>query len=33
MRCKVCDARHWNYILRCRRCHIQACEDCRRHRI
>ncbi|EME79959.1 uncharacterized protein MYCFIDRAFT_56529 [Pseudocercospora fijiensis CIRAD86] len=31
--CEVCDARHWKYILQCRHCYLNACEDCRRHRI
>ncbi|KAF2108382.1 hypothetical protein BDV96DRAFT_504588 [Lophiotrema nucula] len=31
--CEMCDTRHWKYILRCRRCHIDVCEDCRRNRI
>ncbi|KAF2422873.1 hypothetical protein EJ08DRAFT_672707 [Tothia fuscella] len=32
-RCEMCPARHWKYILRCRRCEVQVCEDCRRNRI
>ncbi|KXS95993.1 hypothetical protein AC578_8103 [Pseudocercospora eumusae] len=31
--CEICDARHWKYILQCRHCYLNACEDCRRHRI
>lgn len=31
-RCEVCGDRHWKYILSCRHCHLNACEDCRRHR-
>jgi hypothetical protein len=31
--CEMCSARHWKYILRCRRCEVQVCEDCRRNRI
>ncbi|KAE8140870.1 hypothetical protein BDV38DRAFT_279846 [Aspergillus pseudotamarii] len=31
--CEMCGARHWKYILRCRRCHFRVCEDCRRHRM
>ncbi|KAF2835327.1 hypothetical protein M501DRAFT_941944 [Patellaria atrata CBS 101060] len=31
-RCEICYAHHWKYILQCRRCHIRACEECRRHR-
>lgn len=32
-RCEMCDARHRNYILRCRHCFVHVCEDCRRNRI
>ncbi|CAI6334275.1 unnamed protein product [Periconia digitata] len=32
-RCEMCDERHWKYILQCRRCQINLCEDCRRNRI
>jgi hypothetical protein len=32
-RCEMCDARHWKYILQCRRCYVNVCEDCRRNRI
>ncbi|KAF8858471.1 ariadne RING finger [Acephala macrosclerotiorum] len=32
-KCEICDARHWKYILRCRHCHLVACEECRRHRV
>ncbi len=32
-RCEIRSARHWKYILRCRHCHVLACEDCRRHRV
>ena len=31
--CEMCADQHRTYILRCRRCHIQVCEACRRHRI
>ncbi|KAF2158314.1 hypothetical protein M409DRAFT_71698 [Zasmidium cellare ATCC 36951] len=31
--CEMCDARHWKYILQCRHCYINVCEDCRRNRI
>ncbi|EHA19664.1 hypothetical protein ASPNIDRAFT_179760 [Aspergillus niger ATCC 1015] len=31
--CEFCGARHRNYILECRHCHIELCESCRRHRI
>lgn len=31
--CEMCSGRHWKYILRCRRCHMHVCEDCRRHRV
>ncbi|KAF2683499.1 hypothetical protein K458DRAFT_453098 [Lentithecium fluviatile CBS 122367] len=33
MRCELCSDRHWKYILQCRHCHINVCEDCRRNRI
>ncbi|KAF2454801.1 hypothetical protein BDY21DRAFT_387278 [Lineolata rhizophorae] len=32
-RCEMCEARHWKYILQCRRCHVQVCQDCRRNRV
>ncbi|KAL6706233.1 hypothetical protein ACN47E_005968 [Coniothyrium glycines] len=32
-RCEMCDARHWKYILQCRHCYINVCEDCRRNRV
>lgn len=32
-RCDMCDHRHWKYIFQCRRCHLRACEDCRRNRL
>ncbi|ORY10098.1 hypothetical protein BCR34DRAFT_486219 [Clohesyomyces aquaticus] len=32
-RCEMCDTRHWKYILQCRHCHINVCEDCRRNRV
>jgi len=32
-RCEFCNARHRNYLLRCRRCHVQVCQDCRNNRI
>ncbi|KAL2816425.1 hypothetical protein BDW59DRAFT_177361 [Aspergillus cavernicola] len=31
--CEICGDRHRKYILACRRCHVQVCEDCRRNRI
>ncbi|EME42772.1 hypothetical protein DOTSEDRAFT_176057 [Dothistroma septosporum NZE10] len=31
--CEMCDVRHWKYILQCRHCYINVCEDCRRNRI
>ncbi|KAI9047423.1 hypothetical protein LZ554_008867 [Drepanopeziza brunnea f. sp. 'monogermtubi'] len=31
--CEMCGTRHWKYILSCKRCHMLACEDCRRHRL
>ncbi|PLB48622.1 hypothetical protein P170DRAFT_357626 [Aspergillus steynii IBT 23096] len=31
--CEICEAAHWRYILQCRRCYLQVCQDCRRHRI
>lgn len=33
LRCDLCDARHWKYILRCRYCHLDVCEECRKNRI
>ncbi|KAF2274806.1 ariadne RING finger [Westerdykella ornata] len=32
-RCDMCDAQHWLFILRCRRCHIDICVRCRHNRI
>ncbi|OAL52699.1 ariadne RING finger [Pyrenochaeta sp. DS3sAY3a] len=32
-RCEMCDARHYRYILQCRLCYVNVCEECRRHRI
>ncbi|KAK6353946.1 hypothetical protein TWF730_008366 [Orbilia blumenaviensis] len=32
-RCELCNARHWKYILACRHCGVQVCEECRRFRI
>lgn len=32
-KCEICYTRHWKYILKCRRCHLVACEECRRHRV
>lgn len=32
-RCEMCDASHWKYILQCRHCYINVCEDCRRNRV
>ncbi|KAF2787237.1 hypothetical protein K505DRAFT_258151 [Melanomma pulvis-pyrius CBS 109.77] len=32
-RCELCDARHYKYILQCRHCYVNVCEDCRRNRI
>ncbi|KAH6662695.1 ariadne RING finger [Halenospora varia] len=31
--CEMCGTRHHKYILSCKRCHMLACEDCRRHRL
>lgn len=31
--CEMCGTRHYKYILSCKRCHMLACEDCRRHRL
>ncbi|KAF3216956.1 hypothetical protein TWF191_008860 [Orbilia oligospora] len=31
-RCEICDVRHWKYILACRSCGIEICEECRRFR-
>ena len=31
--CEMCSTRHRKYILSCKRCHMLACEDCRRHRL
>ncbi|TVY36667.1 putative E3 ubiquitin-protein ligase [Lachnellula occidentalis] len=31
--CEMCGTRHRKYILSCKRCHMLACEDCRRHRL
>ncbi|KAL4806770.1 hypothetical protein BDV18DRAFT_159940 [Aspergillus unguis] len=31
--CEICGDQHRKYILECRRCHMRACEDCRRNRI
>ncbi|TVY38004.1 ATP-dependent RNA helicase DEAH12-like protein [Lachnellula subtilissima] len=33
MVCEMCGTRHRKYILSCKRCHMLACEDCRRHRL
>ncbi|KAH4098734.1 hypothetical protein HBH46_153890 [Parastagonospora nodorum] len=32
-RCEMCDARHYKYILQCRHCYVNVCEECRRNRI
>ncbi|KAH6620583.1 hypothetical protein C7974DRAFT_364271 [Boeremia exigua] len=32
-RCEMCDVRHWKYMLQCRHCFINVCEDCRRWRV
>jgi hypothetical protein len=32
-RCEICDTRHWKYILQCRHCFVNVCEECRRHRV
>ncbi|KAF1361764.1 ariadne RING finger [Lizonia empirigonia] len=32
-RCELCSHRHWKYILQCRLCYLNVCEDCRRNRI
>jgi hypothetical protein len=29
----MCDDEHRKYILQCRGCYINVCEDCRRNRI
>ncbi|KAF2812467.1 uncharacterized protein BDZ99DRAFT_439618 [Mytilinidion resinicola] len=31
--CEMCDTRHWKFILQCRRCHIQLCQECRCNRV
>ncbi|KAL5458815.1 hypothetical protein PMIN06_003134 [Paraphaeosphaeria minitans] len=31
--CEMCYDRHWKYILQCRHCFVNVCEECRRHRI
>ncbi|PWY83654.1 hypothetical protein BO94DRAFT_586714 [Aspergillus sclerotioniger CBS 115572] len=31
--CEICEGHHWDYILRCRRCHLYVCERCRRNRL
>ena len=31
--CELCDDHHRKYILRCRHCFLEVCEDCRRNRI
>ncbi|PYI36389.1 hypothetical protein BP00DRAFT_152494 [Aspergillus indologenus CBS 114.80] len=31
--CEMCEARHWKFILECRRCHLRVCQECRCHRI
>ncbi|CZR70265.1 uncharacterized protein PAC_20166 [Phialocephala subalpina] len=31
--CEICGTRHRKYILSCKRWHMLACEDCRRHRL
>lgn len=30
-RCEMCPDMHRKYILGCRRCHMEVCEDCRRN--
>ncbi|KAF2134354.1 ariadne RING finger [Dothidotthia symphoricarpi CBS 119687] len=32
-RCELCDAQHYKYILQCRQCYVNVCEECRRNRI
>ena len=32
-RCEMCDARHHRYILQCRLCYVNVCEECRRNHI
>ncbi|KAG9190145.1 hypothetical protein G6011_08233 [Alternaria panax] len=32
-RCEMCNVRHHKYILQCRYCYVNVCEDCRRNRI
>ncbi|KAF2663813.1 hypothetical protein BT63DRAFT_112458 [Microthyrium microscopicum] len=31
--CEICDCRPKKWVLRCRRCHIQVCLECRLHRV
>ncbi|PGH23584.1 hypothetical protein AJ80_02364 [Polytolypa hystricis UAMH7299] len=31
--CEMCGGRHRNFILQCRRCHLEVCQDCRMHRV
>ncbi|KAB8262097.1 hypothetical protein BDV32DRAFT_136800 [Aspergillus pseudonomiae] len=33
LQCELCGARHWKFILRCRRCQLDVCQDCRMHRV
>ncbi|KAJ6267424.1 hypothetical protein PSV08DRAFT_411876 [Bipolaris maydis] len=32
-RCEMCNARHRNFILRCKSCQLDVCADCRRNRV
>lgn len=31
--CEMCNTRHRQFILRCRRCQLDVCMDCRLHRM
>jgi hypothetical protein len=31
--CEMCGTRHRKFILRCHRCQLDLCMDCRRHRV
>ncbi|KAF2703138.1 hypothetical protein K504DRAFT_444366 [Pleomassaria siparia CBS 279.74] len=33
MECEMCGAYHYKYLLQCRRCFINVCEECRRNRV
>ncbi|KAJ6197792.1 hypothetical protein J3E72DRAFT_219130 [Bipolaris maydis] len=32
-RCEMCNARHRNFILRCKSCQLDVCAECRRNRV